>query len=46
MRGDRFIVAAGILLAAFSCASAYGQGKIKVVKPKAAPAAAPPSAEP
>ncbi len=46
MRGDRFIVAAGVLLAAFSCASAYGQGKIKVIKPKAAPAAAPPSAEP
>ena len=46
MRGDRFIVAAGILLAAFSCAGAYGQGKIKVIKPKAAAAAPPPSAEP
>jgi outer membrane protein assembly factor BamD len=38
MRGDRFFVVAGICLAAACCGNAYGQGKIKVIKPKQAPA--------
>jgi outer membrane protein assembly factor BamD len=47
MRGNRVIVFGGICLAAFSCTSAFGQGKIKVIKPKQAPApAAQPSSEP
>ena len=48
MKGNRFIVTAGaILIAACSCASAFGQGKIKVIKPKETPKpAAQPSSEP
>ena len=40
MKGNRFVIVAGILVGAFSCSAAYGQGKIKVIKPKqtAAPA--------
>jgi outer membrane protein assembly factor BamD len=47
MRGYRFIVFGGICLVAFSCTTAFGQGKVKVIKPKQAPApAAQPSSEP
>lgn len=47
MRGNRFIVFGGICLVAFSCTNAFGQGKIKVIKPKQTPApAAQPSSEP
>jgi outer membrane protein assembly factor BamD len=47
MRSDRFFVAAaGMCLAVLSCASAYGQGKVKVIKPKQAAPAAQPSSEP
>jgi outer membrane protein assembly factor BamD len=38
MRGDRFfIAAAGICLVAICCGSAFGQGKVKVIKPKPTP---------
>src|SRR5580698_6372644 len=47
MRADRFFVAAaGMCLAAFSCASAYGQSKVKVIKPKANAPVTAPSSEP
>jgi outer membrane protein assembly factor BamD len=48
MRGNRIIaVAAGLSIATICCAGAYGQGKIKVIKPKQAPTpAAQPSSEP
>jgi outer membrane protein assembly factor BamD len=49
MKSDRFIAgAAGLFLAALWCgaASGQGQGKIQVIKPKQAPAAAQPSSEP
>ncbi len=47
MRGNRFIVTAGaIVIAACSCGAAFGQGKIKVIKPKQSKAAPPPSSEP
>lgn len=47
MRGNRFFVFGGICLVAFSCAGAFGQGKVKVIKPKQAPApAAQASSEP
>lgn len=46
MRFDRFIVTVGIALAGLSCASAYGQGKIKVIKPKQTSAPAVQSSEP
>ncbi len=48
MKGNRFIVTVGaIVIAACSCGSAFGQGKIKVIKPKqTAKPAAQPSSEP
>jgi outer membrane protein assembly factor BamD len=47
MRSDRFFVAAaGLCLATFSCGSAHGQGKVKVIKPKETAPAAAPSSEP
>jgi len=48
MKGSRFIVIAGaIVITACSCASAFGQGKIKVIKPKeTSKPVAQPSSEP
>lgn len=49
MKGNRFIVtAAAIVIAGFSCGTAFGQGrgKIKVIKPKQTAKPAQPSSEP
>ena len=35
MKADRLMIAAGISLAGICCSGAYGQGKIKVIKPPA-----------